>query len=99
MIRASIGKAVIDIAAPMNSTACITLVLAENRRLSPARNSASPPPSANGAMMPAIETLAALRMRERISPVLNSTPTRNMYSTRPTWQTENRIGFDAAGNR
>ena len=37
MMRANIGKAVIDMAAPMNSIACSGVVLSEKKLESPAR--------------------------------------------------------------
>ena len=51
-MRASIGKAVIDIAAPMVSTACVAVT--PSFRNPPARSMtiARPPPSANGATTP-----------------------------------------------
>ncbi len=99
MMRASIGKAVIDMAAPMNRMASRLDVFSANSCGSSAMKYAKVPPSRKGAMMPAAEMLAALFRRLRIISTSNSTPIRNMYSTRPSCATENRIGLDSAGNR
>ena len=78
MMRASIGKAVIAMAAPMKSMACVGVVLAENSVVSPEICQAIAMPSAKGAAMPASDTATALRRRERMSSKSNSTPIRNM---------------------
>ena len=78
MMRASIGNAVIDIAAPRKSIASAVVTRSEKRPGMRVKAIARPEPSANGSSMPDSDTLSALRSRLRKSSVLNSTPTRNM---------------------
>ncbi len=82
MIRANMGNAVIDIAAPRNSIASNNVAFSENNPGIFTKPIASNAPSTNGAAIPAKETAAALRARARKVAMSNSTPTRNMY--RPT---------------
>ena len=78
MIRASMGNAVIDIAAPMNGTACAAVTLAAKKPPRCNSNHASPHPSANGASIPEAEIASADRRRECTRSIRNSNPTVNM---------------------
>lgn len=61
MMRASIGKAVIAIAAPRNSDASISLAFSENRPSTLINHGHMANASRNGTAMPASDTLIALR--------------------------------------
>ena len=78
MMRASMGKAVIDMAAPMNSIASQPLIPGAKSGKRSASSQAMPQPRRKGVRMPAQETAMALRTRWRMSPRSNSRPTRNM---------------------
>ena len=78
MIRASIGKAVIDIAAPMKSAASPMETFSAKRFVSPWNAQAIAAPRANGVRIPAHETVTALFARVRRSSTSKSRPTRNM---------------------
>jgi hypothetical protein len=78
MMRASMGKAVMDMLAPMKRTACQGVTVAAKRAPSPWSHTASRPPRAKGVTMPARETLAALRTRRLIKETSKSSPTVNM---------------------
>ena len=77
-MRASIGKAVIDSEAPRNSAAWLALI--DSLKKPPFERSRipTPPPSANGARIPASDTAAAFLMARRSSAPSNSRPTVNM---------------------
>ena len=79
MIRASMGNAVMHIEAPRYNTAShVFTPSVKNCPLRPTIHAPSNPPRANGAAIPAIDTLAAARARPRNKSERNSTPTRNM---------------------
>ena len=78
MIRASIGNAVIDIAAPMKSAASPTETFSANRAVSPWTPQAMSAPRLKGVRIPAHETVTALRARFLRSSTSKSRPTRNM---------------------
>lgn len=61
MMRASIGKAVMAMAAPRNSEASISLAFSENRPCTLINHGHSANANANGTAMPANDTLMALR--------------------------------------
>jgi hypothetical protein len=77
-MRASIGKAVMHIDAPVKTIALASEVSAGNRVVRVNRSHASPDPSANGAAMPAIDTAIDVPKRERIRSPRKSSPTTNM---------------------
>ena len=58
-MRASIGNAVMDIAAPRYSAAAPEVTWGANRSASPRSTSAAPAPSASGTTIPAPETSEA----------------------------------------
>ena len=78
MIRASIGKAVIDIAEPMKSAASQTFTSGAKSGKRSIRPQARRAPRVNGVAMPAQETKTALFIRLRMSSRSNSRPIRNM---------------------
>ena len=78
MILASIGNAVIDIAAPRKSMASSDVAVAANRPGVRMSQSANKEPRMNGATIPEMDTAAALRNREVNRLISNSVPTRNM---------------------
>ena len=78
MIRASIGKAVIAIAAPMNSVASNCVTVGVNNPPWFSSQGAIATATAKGAAMPASETAAAPRAPLRNSPRSKPSPTRNM---------------------
>ena len=78
MMRASMGKAVMDMAAPRNRMASNCVALSEKRPGTPISQRARPEPNAKGASMPDTLTTTALRTRLAKRSRLNSTPTRNM---------------------
>src|SRR5580658_638702 len=65
MIRASIGKGVIDIDAPVKGAASQRVTAAPNRAVLPDIAKASAPPRTKGSTIPAAETDIALRRRWR----------------------------------
>jgi hypothetical protein len=77
MIRASIGKAVSAMQAPVNSVALVRPMFAANRPGTSSRNGVMTTAIANGAAMPETETAAAARLRAEVRG-LNVSPTRNM---------------------
>ena len=98
MMRASMGNAVIDIAAPMNNMPSALDTSGAKRSKRCPNTAARRPPSTKGAAMPAIDTATAERTRWRMRPISSSIPTRNMYSTSPTWATTNRVPIVSLGN-
>ena len=78
MMRASMGNAVMDIAAPRNSIASNLVARSEKRPGVLKTASARAAPRTIGTTMPAAEIEAALRARATKACVLNSTPTRNI---------------------
>ena len=85
MIRASMGKAVMAMAAPMKSVASSWLVFSAKSPGIFISHGASKAPRAKGTAIPAMETDAALRSLPRNRSIRNSAPTRNMYSPTPSW--------------
>ena len=77
-MRASVGNAVMDMAAPRYSAAAPGVTWGANRSASPRSVRAATAPSASGAAIPAPETREAWRTRPRSSRWLNSMPTMNM---------------------
>ena len=77
MMQARTGNAVIDNAAPTNSTAWNVLTSGAKKPPLSISRTASAPPRTSGAAMPAIETAAA-RRAQRISSDLNSEPDANI---------------------
>ena len=99
MMRASIGKAVMHIEAPRNITAELSDVLARKEIGVLEKIPASPPPSRNGATIPATETATALRIRFRTMSTRNSSPTTNMYSASPSCDTGKSTFIESLGKQ
>ena len=78
MIRASIGKAVKAMQAPMNSVALARLMPTANRPGTLSRNGVIRVAIRNGATMPANDTLIALLALALKCPASNVAPTMNM---------------------
>ena len=78
MMRASIGKAVIAIAAPMKGIAWIPVTPATKNPPRSKSSQARPHPSTKGTKIPEAEIASALRSRVRTRSTRNSSPTVNM---------------------
>ena len=98
MIRASMGKAVIAMAAPMNSVASNCVTSAVNRPDIPRSQGAMATATRKGAAIPASETAAAPLALAPKPSRSNPSPTMNMYSPTPSCAPTNRMGLLSGGN-